>query len=120
VLFAIDLDLVFPFSEPAVGRFDVQCLSQLDILEYSCPTLKSSESGLDGLVHLASGRVYEKFLFQLHNFSLKVSFQLMLLEHVGTGFRLQQQELLQQYAVVVAAVRLKSIDPWSTSQHEGQ
>ncbi len=59
-------------------------------------------------------------LLELHDLSLQVPLELVLLEHVGARLGLQQRVLFQWCAGVVAVIRLESIDSRRTGQHEGQ
>ncbi|MFN9941372.1 MAG: hypothetical protein ACK56I_18025, partial [bacterium] len=120
MLLSVDLDLACLFSEPAVGGLHVQCLPHFEVAGSSGPALESAILGLNGLIHLASGRVYEALVLELHDFSFQISLQLVLLEHVGAGLGLQQRVLFQWCANIVAVVRLESIDSRCAGQHKGQ
>jgi hypothetical protein len=85
LLLAVDLNPACLFGKPAVGWLHVQCLSQLDVTSSTCPVLEATELGLNGLIHLASGSVYEALFLELHDLSLQISLQLVLLEHVRAG-----------------------------------
>jgi hypothetical protein len=100
--------------------FHVQRLPHLEVTGCSGSALESAVLGLNGLIYLASGCVYEALLLELHDLSFQIPLQLVLLEHVGAGLGLQQRVLLQWCAGVVAVLRLESIDSRRTGQHEGQ